>query len=74
MTLVTTTDLNIMLSASFALNTQVDKDRNLELFGSKGGVKLFPFSLYTELAGELADVQFSYLEEVAIQLKNTAAF
>ena len=27
----------IMLSASFALNTQVDKDRNLELFGSKGG-------------------------------------
>ena len=33
---------SIMLSASFALNTQADKDRNLELFGSKGGVKLFP--------------------------------
>lgn len=65
---------SIMLSASFALNTQVDKDRNLELFGSKGGVKLFPFSLHTEIAGELADVQFPYLEEVDIQLKNTAAF
>ncbi|QMW05712.1 Gfo/Idh/MocA family protein [Spirosoma foliorum] len=65
---------SIMLSASFALNTQVDKDRNLELFGSKGGVKLFPFSLHTEVAGELADIQFPYLEEVDIQLKNTAAF
>jgi len=65
---------SIMLSASFALNTQVDKDRNLELFGSKGGVKLFPFALHTELAGELADVRFPYLEEVDIQLKNTAAF
>ncbi|AUD00908.1 Gfo/Idh/MocA family protein [Spirosoma pollinicola] len=65
---------SIMLSASFALNTQVDKDRNLEIFGSKGGVKLFPFSLHTELAGELADVQFPYLEEVDIQLKNTSAF
>jgi predicted dehydrogenase len=65
---------SIMLSASFALNTQADKDRNLEIFGSKGGVKLFPFTLYTEVAGELADVQFPYLEDVDIQLKNTAAF
>ncbi|GAB2540452.1 Gfo/Idh/MocA family protein [Spirosoma aerophilum] len=65
---------SIMLSASFALNTQVDKDRNLEIFGSKGGVKLFPFTLHTEVAGELADIQFPYLEEVDIQLKNTAAF
>ncbi len=65
---------SIMLSASFALNTQADKDRNLEIFGSKGGVKLFPFTLHTELAGELADVQFPYLEEVDSQLKNTSAF
>ena len=65
---------SIMLSTTFALNTQIDKDRNLEIFGSKGGVKLFPFSLYTEVAGELADVQFPYLEETDIQLKNTAAF
>lgn len=65
---------SIMLSASFALNTQAAIDRNLEIFGSKGGVKLFPFSLHTELAGELADVQFPHLEEVDIQLKNTAAF
>ena len=65
---------SIMLSASFALNTQIDKDRNLEIFGSKGGVKLFPFALHTELAGELADIQFPYMEEVDMQLKNTAAF
>ena len=65
---------SIMLSASFALNIQAEKDRNLEIFGSKGGVKLFPFSLHTEVAGELADIQFPYLEEIDIQLKNTAAF
>ncbi|MGM9510213.1 Gfo/Idh/MocA family protein [Larkinella sp. GY13] len=65
---------SIMLSASFALNTKADIDRNLEVFGSKGGAKLFPFSLYTEVAGELADVQFPFLEDVDIQLKNTAAF
>lgn len=65
---------SIMLSSSFALNTQADKDRNLEVFGTKGGVKLFPFSLHTELAGELADIQFPYLEDVDIQLKNTVAF
>ncbi|MVM30033.1 gfo/Idh/MocA family oxidoreductase [Spirosoma sp. HMF4905] len=65
---------SIMLSASFALNMQAEKERNLELFGSKGGVNLFPFSLHTEVAGELADIQFPYLEEVDIQLKNTAAF
>ncbi|AKD58500.1 Gfo/Idh/MocA family protein [Spirosoma radiotolerans] len=67
-------NVSIMLSASFALNTQTDKDRNLEIFGSKGGVKLFPFSLYTEVAGELADIQFPYLDETDIQLKNTIAF
>ena len=65
---------SIMLSASFALNTQADIDRNLELFGSKGGVRLFPFALHTELAGELADVRFPYLEETDMQLKNTTAF
>ena len=65
---------SIMLSASFALNTKTDVDRNLEVFGSKGGAKLFPFSLYTEVAGELADVHFPYLEDVDIQFKNTAAF
>ena len=68
------TKASIMLSASFALNQQADIDRNLELFGSKGGVNLFPFTLHTEVAGELADVRFPYLEDVDIQLKNTAAF
>lgn len=65
---------SVMLSASFALNTQPDKDRNLAVFGSKGGVSLFPFTLHTELAGELADVRFPYLEDVDSQLKNTIAF
>ncbi|RRB06449.1 Gfo/Idh/MocA family protein [Larkinella rosea] len=68
------TNASIMLSASFALNTQTDIDRNLEVFGSRGGAKLFPLSLYTEVAGELADVNFPYLEAVDIQLKNTSAF
>lgn len=65
---------SIMLSASFALNTQLDKDRNLSVFGSKGGVSLFPFTLHTELAGELADIRFPYLDDADSQLKNTAAF
>ncbi|GAB3335078.1 Gfo/Idh/MocA family oxidoreductase [Larkinella ripae] len=65
---------SIMLSSSFALNTQTDVNRNLEVFGSKGGARLFPFTLYTEVAGELADVSFPYLEDRDIQLKNTAAF
>ena len=65
---------SIMLSASFALNQQAEKDRNLSIFGSKGGVTLFPFLLHTEWAGELADMQFPFLEETDLQLKNTAAF
>ncbi|GAA4454171.1 Gfo/Idh/MocA family oxidoreductase [Nibrella saemangeumensis] len=65
---------SIMLSTSFALNTQADKDRNLEIYGSRGGVKLFPFTLHTEVAGELADIHFPYLEQDDIQLKNTIAF
>lgn len=65
---------SIELSASFALNQQADKDRNLEIFGSRAGAKLFPFSLHTEIAGELADVRFPYLADEDIQLKNTIAF
>lgn len=65
---------SIMLSASFALNQQAEKERNLTVFGSKGGATLFPFSLHTEWAGELADMQFPFLDETDIQLKNTAAF
>ncbi|GAB3499511.1 Gfo/Idh/MocA family oxidoreductase [Spirosoma knui] len=68
------TKASIELSASFALNQQADKDRNLDVFGSRAGVTLFPFSLHTELAGELADVRFPYLADEDIQLKNTLAF
>ena len=35
---------------------------------------MFPFTLYTEQAGELTDTQFPFLDEPDIQLKNTAAF
>ncbi|GAB4036655.1 Gfo/Idh/MocA family protein [Spirosoma gilvum] len=65
---------SIMLTASFALNMEAEKERNLEVFGAKGGARLFPFSLHTELAGELADIRFPFLEETDIQLKNTMAF
>lgn len=65
---------SIMLSASFALNMKAEKERNLEIFGTKGGVNLFPYTLYTEVAGELTDMQFPFLEETDMQLKNTAAF
>ncbi|WP_266368313.1 Gfo/Idh/MocA family protein [Tellurirhabdus rosea] len=65
---------SVMLSSSFALNTGANIDRNLEIFGTQGGGVLFPFVLHTEVAGELADIHFPFLENVDIQLKNTAAF
>lgn len=65
---------SVELSASFALNQQADKDRNVTVYGSKAGVILFPFAMHTELAGELADIRFPYLPETDIQCLNTAAF
>jgi predicted dehydrogenase len=65
---------SITLSASFALNTQKQKDVNLEVFGSNGGALLNPPTLYTEIGGELADVAFPFTEHADIQLRNTSAF
>ncbi|TLU98181.1 Gfo/Idh/MocA family protein [Dyadobacter luticola] len=65
---------SISLSASFALNTKLQKNVNLEVFGSKAGALLNPFTLYTEFAGELTDMEFPHLEQTDIQLKNTTAF
>jgi predicted dehydrogenase len=65
---------SIALSSSFALNTKMQKNVNLEVFGTKAGALLNPFTLYTEFAGELTDMTFPHLEEPDIQLKNTAAF
>ena len=65
---------SIALSASFALNMKPEKDVNLEVFGTKGGAVYKPLSLFTEIGGELADIQFPHLEEADIQLKNTTAF
>ena len=65
---------SIQLATSFALNTKLEKDVNLEVFGTKAGAVLKPFSIYTEQDGELVDMQFPHLQETNIQLKNTEAF
>ncbi|MCF0064336.1 Gfo/Idh/MocA family oxidoreductase [Dyadobacter chenwenxiniae] len=65
---------SITLSASFALNTKMQKNVNLEVFGTKAGAVLNPFSVFSEVDGELLDMEFPHLEEADIQLKNTIAF
>lgn len=65
---------SISLSCSFALNQKEEEIINLEVFGSKAGAVLNPFSLHTEVAGELADIRFPFLDETDTQLKNTTAF
>lgn len=65
---------SIMLSCSFALNQKEEEVVNLEVFGNKAGATLKPFALHTEVAGELADIQFPFLEDVDPQLQNTKAF
>lgn len=65
---------SIALSCSFALNQKEEEIINLEVFGSKAGANLKPFSIQTEVAGELADIHFPHLENVDTQLKNTEAF
>ncbi|MCF0042176.1 Gfo/Idh/MocA family protein [Dyadobacter fanqingshengii] len=65
---------SITLSTSFALNTKMEKNVNLEVFGTKAGAVLNPFSMYSEMDGELVNMEFPHLEETDIQLKNTIAF
>jgi predicted dehydrogenase len=67
-------DVSIMLSATFALNTKTEKNVNLQVFGTLAGAVLNPFTMHTEIAGELANIEFPHLEETDIQLANTAAF
>lgn len=67
-------NVSISLSTSFALNMEDEEVINLEIFGSKGGARLFPLSVHTEVAGELADIRFPHLSEVDFQLENTTAF
>lgn len=67
-------NISISLSSSFALNTKDAETINLEVFGDKGGAILYPLSVHTEVAGELADISFPFLSEPNPQLKNTAAF
>ena len=65
---------SIVLSSSFALNRKEDETINLEVFGTKSGAILNPLSVFTQVAGELADVSFPYLAETDTQLQNTRAF
>ncbi|GGN10427.1 oxidoreductase [Dyadobacter beijingensis] len=67
-------NVSMMLSTSFALNMEEEDVVNLEVFGTKGGAKLYPLSVHTEIAGELADIRFPHLGDVDIQLENTIAF
>lgn len=65
---------SIMLSSSFALNRKEEETVNLEVFGTKSGAIMYPLSIFTEVAGELADVHFPFLTEIDQQLQNTMAF
>ncbi|MCE7068097.1 Gfo/Idh/MocA family protein [Dyadobacter sp. CY326] len=65
---------SITLSSSFALNTKIQKNVNLEVFGTRAGALLNPLAIYSEVDGELVDMEFPHLEETDIQLKNTTAF
>jgi predicted dehydrogenase len=67
-------NVSIALSTSFALNMEQEETINLEIFGTKGGAKLFPLSVHTEIAGELADIRFPHLGDTDVQLQNTTAF
>ena len=47
---------------------------NLVVFGTKAGAMLKPFEVYSEMDGELVDLEFPNMEETDILLKNTIAF
>ena len=65
---------SVSLTAAFALNQAEDKRLQLRAHGTRGGATLFPLALHTEVAGELADVQFPFLPPADWQLANTVAF
>lgn len=69
-----TNNASIMLSSTFALNMKEEETVNLEIFGSKAGATLYPLSIHTEVAGELANIYFPHLGETDNQLMNTGAF
>jgi predicted dehydrogenase len=65
---------SLMLSSSFALNRKEAENINLEVFGTHAGATLNPFEVFTEVAGELANVNFPHLMDNNPQLQNTIAF
>lgn len=65
---------SITLSSSFALNRKEAENINLEVFGTNAGATLNPFEVFTEVAGELANISFPHLSENNPQLENTIAF
>ena len=67
-------NVSIMLSSSFALNRKEAENINLEVFGTSAGATLNPFEVFTEVAGELANISFPHLSENNPQFDNTKAF
>lgn len=68
------TNSSIMLSSSFALNRKEEETINLEVFGTKAGATLHPLEVFTEIAGDLANINFPHLTTTDNQLQNTIAF
>jgi predicted dehydrogenase len=67
-------NVSITLSSSFALNQKEAETINLKVYGTKAGATLYPAEIFTEIAGELANIQFPHLTDNNPQLLNTIAF
>lgn len=65
---------SITLETAFALNTAVDKNVNLEIYGTKMGATLHPFRMFTEQHNELVNVEFPFLPEVNVHRENIHRF
>lgn len=67
-------NVSLSLSCSFALNMKEAETVNLEIFGEKGGATLNPLSIHTEVGGELADINFPFIQQNNNQQMNTEGF
>lgn len=54
---------SLQLDTAFALNMKEKNVRNVELFGNKGGVSLFPLELYSGGDGALTNTEFPFPQE-----------
>jgi predicted dehydrogenase len=65
---------SITLECAFALNAGRNRDFNLQVYGSKMGATLEPFTLFTERENELEDIDLSTSEQTDTQQKNIHLF